>query len=165
MSTTETRAALEHGGKNDEPLNTTENFLRIMLNDRTYAGIKYNELAQRAEIHETKNGETVIRKWSDADEAYSRNYIEHQYKLYSKDKHSDALRILFAERKYNPIIDIVESINWDGEARCSSFLSKWCKAEDSEYTREVSRLIFAGGIHRLYHPGIKFDDVPILIGT
>ena len=161
----ETRAALEHGGKNDEPLNTTENFLRIMLNDRTYAGIKYNELAQRAEIHETKNGETVIRKWSDADEAYSRNYIEHQYKLYSKDKHSDALRILFAERKYNPIIDIVESINWDGESRCSSFLSKWCKAEDSEYTREVSRLIFAGGIHRLYHPGIKFDDVPILIGT
>ena len=26
-------------------------------------------------------------------------------------------------------------------------------------------MIFAGGIHRLYNPGCKFDDVPVLIGT
>ena len=39
------------------------------------------------------------------------------------------------------------------------------KTDDTPYTREVSRLIFAGGIHRLYNPGCKFDDVPILIGT
>ena len=38
------------------------------------------------------------------------------------------------------------------------------QAEDNEYTHEVSRLIFAGGIHRLYSPGCKFDDVPVLIG-
>ena len=156
---------MEHGGKNDEILCTTENFVRIMLNDKTFAGVRFNELSGRAEIHEQKNGETVIRKWSDADEAYSRNYIEHQFKLYSKDRHADALRILFNERRYNPIVDIVDSIEWDGENRCERFLSTWAKCEDSEYVREVSRLIFAGGIHRLYLPGTKFDDVPILIGT
>ena len=165
LTVSETKAGLEHGGKNDEPLCTTENFLRIMLQDRQYEGVRYNELSGRAEIHTRKNGGVEIRKWSDADEAYSRNYIEHQYKLYSKDKHSDALRILFEERKYNPIIDIVDSLKWDGENRCEHFLSRWAKAEDSPYTREVSRLIFAGGIHRLYCPGTKFDDVPILIGT
>ena len=165
LSVQDTKAGLEHGGKNDEILCTTENFVRIMLQDRQYAKVRYNELSGRAEIHEQKNGATEIRKWSDADEAYSRNYIEHQYKLYSKDKHSDALRILFNERKYNPIIDIVDAIQWDGENRCEMFLSKWAKVEDSPYTREVSRLIFAGGIHRLYQPGTKFDDVPILIGT
>lgn len=144
---------------------TTENFVRIMLQDRQFEGVRFNELANRAEIHEQKDGKLEIRKWNDADEAYSRNYIEHQYGLYSKDKHSDALRILFSERRYNPIIDIVDGIKWDGEARCQNFLSRWAKAEDSPYTREVSRLIFAGGIHRLYRPGVKFDDVPILIGT
>ena len=36
--------------------------------------------------------------------------------------------------------------------------------EDEPYSREVSRLIFAGGIHRLYNPGCKFDDMPVLIG-
>lgn len=165
LSVQDTKAGLEHGGKNDEILCTTENFVRIMLTDRQYANIKYNELSGRAEVHVTKDGKTDIRKWSDADEAYSRNYIEHQYKLYSKDKHSDALRILFNERRYNPIIDIVDDIKWDGENRCEMFLPNWAKVEDTDYTREVSRLIFAGGIHRLYQPGTKFDDVPILIGT
>jgi predicted P-loop ATPase len=29
----------------------------------------------------------------------------------------------------------------------------------------VTRLVFAGGIHRLYNAGCKFDDVAVLIGT
>ena len=36
--------------------------------------------------------------------------------------------------------------------------------EDSEYTRECSRLIFHGGISRLMNPGCKVDDVIILQG-
>lgn len=166
LTVSETRAGLEHGGKDNAPLCTTENFVRIMLQDKKFSGVKYNELAQRAEVHTNKsNGETEIRKWSDTDEAVSRNYIETTYGLYSKDKHADAMRILFNERRYNPIVDIVDSIEWDGESRCEHFLTRWGKVEDSAYTREVSRLIFAGGIHRLYAPGTKFDDVPILIGT
>ena len=73
--------------------------------------------------------------------------------------------MLFELRKYNPIIDIIEGVKWDGVERCERFLIDWAKVEDSPYSREVSRLIFAGGIHRLYQPGTKFDDVPILIGT
>ena len=72
---------------------------------------------------------------------------------------------MFELRKYNPIIDIIEGVKWDGVERCERFLIDWAKVEDSPYSREVSRLIFAGGIHRLYQPGTKFDDVPILIGT
>ena len=39
------------------------------------------------------------------------------------------------------------------------------RCEDTPYVREVSRLIFAGGINRAYHNGCKFDCVPIFIGT
>ena len=130
-----------------------------------YEGIRYNELSGRAEIHSTKGGEITISPWTDADEAHSMNYIESAFGIYSREKHSAALRILFDSRKYNPVRDIVDSIEWDGENRCEHFLSRWALVEDSPYTREVSRLIFAGGIHRLYAPGTKFDDVPILIGT
>ncbi|MBR0161152.1 MAG: hypothetical protein IJQ02_07730, partial [Oscillospiraceae bacterium] len=97
--------------------------------------------------------------------AASRQYIESAYGLYQIGKHDDALRILFAERRYNPVRDIVDGLSWDGEERCGLFLTKWAKVTDTPYSREVSRLIFAGGIHRLYAPGTKFDDVPILIGT
>lgn len=137
-----------------------------MAQDRKFEAVRYNELAGRAEIHILdKKGNLTIRRWTDADEAESTRYIEENYGLYSREKHASALRLLFEERKYNPIKDIVDGINWDGETRCCHFLSKWAKCEDNEYTREVSRLIFAGGIHRLYAPGTKFDDVPILIGT
>ena len=131
-----------------------------MENDKAYSGIKYNELSTKAEIH----GKGGIKPWTDADEARSMNYIESSFGLYSKDKHMAALRILFNNRRYNPIIDLVDGIKWDGENRCEHFLARWALADDSPYVREVSRLIFAGGIHRLYAPGTKFDDVPILIG-
>lgn len=158
------RPNLEDGGKG-KPAITIGNFLLVMTSDKYFNSIRYNELSGNAEIHTVKDGNVKIEKWTDTDEAKSRNYIESNYKLYSKDKHSDALRMLFELRKYNPIIDIIEGVKWDGVERCERFLIDWAKVEDSPYSREVSRLIFAGGIHRLYQPGTKFDDVPILIGT
>lgn len=158
------RPILEDGGKG-KPAITIGNFLLVMTSDKYFNSIRYNELSGNAEIHTVKDGNVKIEKWTDTDEAKSRNYIESNYKLYSKDKHSDALRMLFELRKYNPIIDIIEGVKWDGVERCERFLIDWAKVEDSPYSREVSRLIFAGGIHRLYQPGTKFDDVPILIGT
>lgn len=152
-------------GRDDKLKNEISNYVQIMRNDERYAGIKYNDLSGRAEIHSIEKGKLKIVPWSDADEARSMMYVESTYGLYSKDKHAAALRILFEERSYNPIIDIVDNIEWDGKERCKHFLHDWAKVEDSPYSQEVSRLIFAGGIHRLYAPGTKFDDVPILIGT
>lgn len=154
---------LDCGGK-EKPKNVISNYLEVMRHDKWYACIHFNEVSNRAEIHSIKDEKLVITPWSDADEAQSMNYIEQKYQLYSREKHSSALRILFEERRYNPIKDIVENIKWDGKPRCKEFLTKWGKVEDTDYTREVSRLIFAGGIHRLYQPGCKFEDIPILIG-
>ena len=144
-----------------EPLPTIENFLTIMKNDPRYAGVKYNLLANKPEVH----CKGQILTWTDTDDASSRKYIETTYHIHNEGKHRDALRLLFREREYHPVKDIVDAVKWDGESRIESFLSRWALAEDTPYVREVSRLIFAGGIHRLYRPGCKFDDVPVLIGT
>jgi predicted P-loop ATPase len=151
-------------GDGEKPKNVISNYLEVIRHDKWYSGIQFNEVGNRAEIHKVDGEKLEIIPWSDADEAQSMNYIEHKYLLYSKDKHAAALRILFEERRYNPIKDIVGKIKWDGKPRCTEFLTKWGKVEDAAYTREVSRLIFAGGIHRLYQPGCKFEDIPILIG-
>lgn len=150
---------LEKAG--NQTAKTADNILQILRHDPRFGNIQFNVLSNNAEVHE---GGT-IRRWCDADEAAARTWLEKAYGLWQKDKFADALRLLFREREYNPIINLIESTNWDGTNRCEHFLTQWGKTEDSAYTREVSRLIFAGGIHRLYHPGCKFDDVPILIGT
>lgn len=140
---------------------TIQSFLDIMLNDPYYADIRYNLIAQTAEYK--KDGKTA--RWSDAEDAASMAYIEKAYGMYQKEKHNAALRLLFKAREYNPVKDLVETVKWDGRERCENFLTVWGRTEDTPYSREVSRLIFAGGINRLYNPGCKFDDVPILIGT
>lgn len=135
-----------------------------MENDKIYANIKFNELRGKAEIHTVEDGKPKVELWTDADEAQSMNYIESAFGMYAKEKHAAALRILFQRRSYNPLREFVDSIKWDGQERCQDFLHRWAKVEDTPYTREVSRLIFAGGINRLYNPGCKFEDVPILMG-
>lgn len=153
--------------KHGLPADTLNNYKAIMTWDKFYEGHRYNLLKQAPEIHRLdQDGKLDIHPWEDADEAESQRYIEEHYKIFSDQKHKKALLLLFREREYNPVRDIVDRLPaWDGKERISDFLHKWMGCEDTEYTREVSRLIFAGGINRLYEPGCKFDDVPVLIGT
>lgn len=144
-----------------EVANTIENYARIMRHDATYGGVMFNLLTNAPETREGNE----IRRWVDVDDAHSRGYVENLYNIHHRDKHDDALRILFREREYHPVRDIIDKLQWDGSNRIEGFLARWLKCEDNDYTREVSRLIFAGGIHRIYNPGCKFDDMAVLIGT
>lgn len=143
------------------PISSIENFVRVLTNDPKFAGLKFNLLTYSPE--QIRDGKP--ERWLDSDDAETRRYIEQEYKFHSTQKCDDALRIVFAQNQYHPIRDIIDVLEWDGESRIYDFLHTWTKCEDTAYTREVSRLIFAGGIHRLYNPGCKFDDMPVLIGT
>lgn len=151
---------LEYGDKGVK--NTVDNYLAILRNDKRFKGkLKLNELADAPE--KVVDEKTVA--WTEVDDSKTRCYIEKHYGIHNEKKLNDAFNIVFYENTYNPIKDILENIEWDGKNRIHTILNKWLRVEDSEYSREVSRLIFAGGIHRLYNPGCKFDDMPVLIGT
>ena len=138
---------------------TIDNFCRLMTNhygDR----LRLNEMTGKPEFF--RNGEW--KEWNDTEESRMRSYFESTYSMYSQNKLTDALMIYFSNHKVNPLLDILNSLKWDGKPRVEQFLHDVMKCEDSEYTRECSRLIFAGGIHRAYNPGCKFDDMIVLIG-
>lgn len=148
--------ALESNGRGGIAT-TINNFVAILDNDPAFAGIKFNLMTDAAYI----DG----RKWQDSDDAWLRNEIEIKYHIHSRVKLEDAFRVILRKREYHPVRALIDSFVWDGKSRIYTLLNKWLKCEDTEYTREVSRLIFAGGIHRIYQPGCQFDDVPVLIGT
>ena len=143
------------------PLSTIDNFLLVLRNDKTFESLRFNQLSYSPE--HIVDGR--LERWQDKDDSKARFYIEQKYKIHSREKLDDALRILFAEREYHPIKQIIEAAEWDGVPRVQTLFIKWLKCEDTPYIREVTRLVFAGGIHRLYNPGCKFDDVAVLIGT
>ena len=140
---------------------TSENFVKILYEDPEFSFIRFNELRNQVEDFGDKGYQT----WTDTDDAKARTYIESKYGIYNLKKFDDAFRIYASSKTYNPVKNIIENIRWDGEKRICNFLTEIMRADNSAYTKEVSRLIFAGGIHRLYNPGCKFDDMPVLVGT
>lgn len=139
---------------------TVNNFERIIQNDPYFAGLQYNLMSNTMELVEDGRA----RLWTDADDGLAISYIEREYKIYSPQMCLMALANVAHTRSYHPIKQLIEAVTWDGTHRIEQFLCYALKCEDDPYTREVSRLIFAGGIHRIYNPGCKFDSVPVLIG-
>ena len=143
------------------PLCTIENIVWILEHDESFLSARYNDLICAAELGE----DGYRRRWTDTDTAYAAQILETEYGLYSPQKLREALRLFFENRRMHPIREKLKRITWDGTPRLEEFLPRWMKCEDTPYTREVSRLIFAGGIRRLYEPGCKFDTVPVLTGA
>lgn len=141
-------------------MQTIENFRSVMEGDPYYRSMRRNLMTGRVEIE--RDGE--IRAWNEVENSRSKEHCSAGYWLRGDQCHQDAFNIVSSERAYNPLVELLESLEWDGKPRIEELLIKWMKCEDCAYSREVSRLIFAGGVHRAFRPGCKFDEVPILIG-
>lgn len=138
-----------------------DTFLKLM-DERFSESIRFNVLLGRAEVLDDK-GEKWL-PWSDTNDAALRWHFQSADGLAHKENLMDAFRLFCFQHQVNPLTALLDSLEWDGTPRITNFLHKVMKADDTPYTREVSRLIFAGGIHRAYNPGCKFDDMPVLIG-
>jgi predicted P-loop ATPase len=140
---------------------TTKNYQIIFDNDERYKNLfGYDTFSNRL-VKFTPHGHEL---WTDADDAMIRCDIETDYGLYNQQKYYDAFTKVTRARSFNPVQDIIELKEWDGVPRIDKFLVTIMKCDDTDYTREVSRMIFYGGINRLYQPGCKFDYMPIFIG-
>lgn len=66
--------------------------------------------------------------------------------------------------KFNPVIDWLEQLEWDGIERMDHWLTSHCQAVDDAYTRAAARNIFLGAVGRAMKPGIKLDTMVVLEG-
>lgn len=138
---------------------TIETFLTL-LEDTFGDSIRMNLMSNKPE----QFADGKWQKWTDADDSVIRMYFQSKYDLYHKYHLDDAMRVFLRTHRVHPLKDLFASLKWDGVSRIEECLIHLTGCEDTPYTREVSRLMFAGGIHRVYRPGCKFDDVPVLVG-
>ena len=59
---------------------------------------------------------------------------------------------------------MINVLQWDGVPRLDTLLIDYLGAEDSEYTRAVSRKAFTAAVARAMEPGCKYDNMLILCG-
>jgi len=147
--------------KNGMPDGTIDNIVMILENDECLKNtFAYNTLSHRPVRIEKEGLETA---WTDIDDSEIIHYIETTYGICNNIKYYNAFNVACKHKQFNPIKDLIENKPWDGKPRIDRFLVDILKCDDTNYSREVSRMIFYGGISRLYQPGCKFDYMPILI--
>lgn len=139
---------------------TLANYHIIMSQDPRFAGkFRLNSLLDREEF----NGQLIT------DETITRISVQisHDYLGLSNTNMVDSIATMLChENKVDPFMsEFVATLpEWDGESRISKTLIDVCGAEDSPYTRAVSKLLFMGIIHRTFKPGCNFPYMPILWG-
>lgn len=98
------------------------------------------------------------------------SYIDRVYSIGDSNLIMNALDNPDNVECYDPVKDLIEEKEWDGVERIDNFFENICNVgaknniDRKIYYREVARMLFYGGINRLYHPGCKFDYMPILVG-
>lgn len=91
-------------------------------------------------------------------------YIEKYYGIDSTKKIDTALNIVVRENSYNPVRDYFDSCEWDGEERLDMLFVRLFGADDTEYTRAVTRKWFCAAVARVYRTKVKFDNMLVLVG-
>lgn len=149
-------------------LSTIKNITTILRNDPELKGkFALNKFEQREVI----TGDLPWRKYdsknpylTDRDDANLRFRLEDIYKISGRLNTFDAMQIIMEENSFHPVKDYLFPLSWDGKQRLETLLIDYLGAEDTPYTRAVTRKSFIAGVARIFNPGCKFDYVLVIIG-
>ena len=103
-------------------------------------------------------------QWVDTDDAALRFYMERVYGMQGKDRIFDAVNVVAQERAFHPVRDYLQGCVWDGVKRVDTLLIDYLGAEDTPYTRAVTRKTLTAAVARIFRPGCKFDYMLTLRG-
>ena len=90
--------------------------------------------------------------------------LEQNYGVVGKEKIADAVDVVARDNAFHPIRDYLDALMWDGVERLDTLLVDYQGAEDTPYTRAVTRKTFVGAVARVRDPGCKMDYMLVLKG-
>lgn len=144
---------------------TAANIVTILNNDTRLRGkLWYNEFSGEVVAEPGLPWATEGGKWTNADDARLRVYLERRYNVSSNAKVSDAFVEVTQSNRRHPVREYFDSLRWDGVKRLETLFIDLLGAEDSKYVRAASVLPFVAAVRRVYRPGAKFDICLVLQG-
>ena len=144
---------------------TIENVVLILRHDPELSGLlAYDEMSHNIVVTGRLPWGSNPGQWTDAEDSALRFWLEHKYGVSGKDKIYDAVTVVAQEHKFHPVRDYLSSCQWDGVPRVDTLLVDYLGAEDSAYTRAVTRKALAAAVARIFRPGCKYDYMLTLRG-
>ncbi len=148
-------------------LSTIDNIILILRHDPRLTGrLAYDEFNRQEIIKKSLPWRKIRGRswWTDRDDAGLRHYLEKVYDIANVQKVRDAFDMLMIEKTFHPVRDYLGGLKWDGQGRLDELLIDYMGAEDTPYTRAVTRKTLTAAVARIHEPGVKFDYVLTLVG-
>jgi len=144
---------------------TLNNCVIALSNDPILAGgIKRNDLTCRTdivcEVPWDRRGLTL----TDTDYNQILLRLEVNYELNNDKNIRKAIDIVSSREHFHPIVDFLETLEWDGVERIRNLFHRYLGSDASEYVYEATKLLMLGAICRVYSPGCKFETMVCIVG-
>ena len=105
-------------------------------------------------------------EWSDEDAIEFKSILSDQLSMdFSTELIHEVASVCATKRAFHPVRDYLEGCQWDGVPRVDGWLSRYCGAIDTEYSRFIGRKVLVAAVARVFAPGCKFDHVLVTEGA
>ena len=132
-----------------------DNYVKYLENHPKYAGkFKYNELSDTHEFDGkciTEGNICSICIDTDTD-----------MKLHKIKYINQAVDYICEKNPYNPVVDYLNSLKWDGEERIATIFNKCFGVEDNEVVRAMAKSWFCGAVRRMFEPGCELTNLLVI---
>ncbi|MBY6931881.1 virulence-associated E family protein [Clostridium botulinum] len=153
--------------KQGKLIDTSNNFYLIIKNEPLLKGrIAFNEFSYKINVigQLPWRNKGNLQDWQDEDDGGLKLFIEKYYKIFNISKCNIATVAAIMENSIHPLRKLFNDIKWDGVQRIETLLVDYLGSEDTPYTRVIMKKWLVAGVKRIYNPGAKFDNMPILSG-
>lgn len=140
------------------------NALKVVQREKV---VKYNLLTHMNEVIYPVpwSRGTQSPQWEDTD---TNSFKHHLNTLYNCDwpiTHiNSAVDHVAMYDSYDPLLDYLNSLVWDGRPRIKNVFQKFLSVIDSLYVSAAAECMFVGAIRRAFEPGCKFDYMVVFVG-
>lgn len=130
-----------------------------------FAGaLQYNELDQSIAVCRDLPWRSSRSPWTDYDDTMLADWLQHRGIMITPTVAAAAAHAAATEAPFHPIREYLNSLQWDGVPRINTWLSKYCFAKDTPYTRAAGEKWLIQAVARIFAPGCKADSCLILEG-
>ena len=139
--------------------NLMKNLSLILKNDKYFKGnLRYNELSQE-----------MFWKDEPMEECDLNSMMMHISNVYEMDFTESlffrGVEIECKENQFNPLVEYLSGLEWDGVKRVSNWLSTYLgSTQPMEYQEIVGKKWLVGAVARAMRPGCKMDNLLVLEG-
>jgi predicted P-loop ATPase len=108
---------------------------------------------------------TDPRPLTDCDITEVQKYLQHAgLDRIGREPVRDAIDAYARSRSFHPVREYLDSLQWDGEPRVSTWLTTQLGASKNDYTAAIGEMFLISMVARIFEPGCKADHMLVLEG-